>query len=218
MTEMIEDRSQNGVVVVNANAPLLPAIAVGTESTIEAVTAFGRTRAVQRAFRIESAEAAGTARQLQYSHEECQYLSDQLRQMYEHGLARDAWWRNGVESMMMEHSERGQEKEALLEASQEGWTMKCAELQGIATAGTQRMYDQHQFTEALTTRLRATESMANDEFGRLKTDADKAQHEILDVRNQLLRAEAAEQATKQLAQNAIAEQKMPSRIINTSGL
>ena len=97
MTEMIEDRSRNGVVVANANAPLLPAIAVGTESTIEVATAVGRTRAVQRAFRIESAEAAGTARQLQYSHEECQYLSDQLRQMYEHGLARDAWWRNGVD-------------------------------------------------------------------------------------------------------------------------
>ena len=98
--------------------------------------------------------------------------------MYEHGLASDAWWRNGVESMMMEHSERGQEKEALLEASQESWTMKYAELQSIATAGSQRMHDQHQLIEALSSRLRTTESMAHEEFGRLKTDADKAQHEI----------------------------------------
>ena len=165
MTEMIEDRIQNGVVVVNANAQLLPAIAVGTESTIEAVTAFGPTRATQRTFRVESAEAAGTARQLLNSREECQYLSDQLRRVCEYYQVRDAWWRNGVESMQMEHSERGQEKEALLEASQEGWTMKYAELQSTATAGSQRMHNQHQFIEALTTRLQATESMANEEFG-----------------------------------------------------
>ena len=73
------------------------------------------------------------------------------------------WWRNGVESMQMQHSEREQERDRLLEASQEEWTIKYAELQSTAVAASQQMQNQHHLAETRAARLQMTERMADEE-------------------------------------------------------
>ena len=162
MTDMIEDRTEDGIVVADANAPPPPAFVTGAESRIEVASTFGPIRTTHRSYRAESAEAMGSMRQLRESREECHFFAEQLRRACETCQVREMWWRNGVESMQMQHSEREQERDALLEASQEQWTIKYAELQGTAAAASQRMHDQHQLVEAIAGRLQTTENTAHE--------------------------------------------------------
>ena len=105
----------------------------------------------------------------------------------------------------MQHSEREHERDALLEASQEEWAIKYAELQSTAVAASQRMHDQHQLVEALASRLQATENTASEEVNRLQNDASEMRQEFVTIKSRLARAESAETMTKQTAVNAVAE-------------
>ena len=175
MAKMIVDKVEDRILPAEANAPPAPAVITGVESRVEAATAFGPIRTVHRSYRAESSEALGSARRLRESRDECQHIIEQLRQVCEYYQGREMWWRNGVESMQMQHSEREQERDELLEASQEEWTVQYAELQSTAAAASQRMHDQHQLVEALANRLQATENTANEEVNRLRTDANEMQ-------------------------------------------
>ena len=123
---MIEDGVEDRIVAADANAPPVPAMIAGVESRIEAATTFGPVRTVLRSYLSESAEALGSVRRLRESRDECHYIAEQLRLVCEYYQGREMWWRNGVESMQMQHSEREQERDRLLEASQEEWTIKYA--------------------------------------------------------------------------------------------
>ena len=107
--------------------------------------------------------------------------------------------------MQMQHSEREQERTRLLEASQEEWTVKYAELQSTAYAASQRMQSQHQLVESQSTRLYMTEQRADEELGKLRRDASEMQQECLTIRDQLVKAETAEMMCKQNAEDAITE-------------
>ena len=119
MADMIEDGVEDGNDAADANAPPVPAMIAGVESRIEAATTYGPVRTVLRSYLAESAEALGSVRQLRVSRDECNHIAEQLRKTCEYYQGREMWWRNSVGSLQMQHSEREQERDRLLEASQE---------------------------------------------------------------------------------------------------
>ena len=101
MAEMIVDRVEEGILPTDGSQSRAPAVIGGVERRVEGIGPFGPIRTVHRRYLAESSEALGSARRLRESREECQHVIQQLRQVCEYTQEREAWWRNGVESMQM---------------------------------------------------------------------------------------------------------------------
>ena len=87
--------------------------------------------------------------------------------------------------MEMNVSEREQERDRILEASQQEWTVRFAELQGTAAAASQQIQNQHNLVEAQIVRLHRAESYAEEEVNALRQDASDLQQEHQTLRDQL---------------------------------
>ena len=170
---MIEDETENRIVAASAGASQTAAVIEGSESRIETASSFGPMRTVHRSYRSESLEALGSVRRLHESRDECRIIAEQLRQVCEYYQERETWWRNSVASVHMQHSEREHERNRILEASEEEWTTKYAQLQGAAAAVSHQMNEQHLFAESQAERLQSIERTAGEEINEFRSNADR---------------------------------------------
>ncbi len=122
MANMIVDQTGGRNLLAVTSLPQEPAIVTAIEQSVQAMGPFGPVRAAQRRYIAESPEALGTARRLRVSQEECDLVMDELRQVCQATQERETWWRQGVESMMLEVSDREYERNRLLGASQAEWS------------------------------------------------------------------------------------------------